>query len=238
MEPLVFDLCFVSSAVNDEINDNLPASLSAQGYKVLSLGNPDAADADQLKSMTSTLLDLLPNVRFGLLVTPTWRQDGFASYAVASAVALGVPVMTVAESGTDLGPHLFTADAGMAALDSVLLAAEPVAGDDVTPDEDRSERPHEEAARIVLGPRGAFYDHPYDNFARTGLIWSGVLFSKLKPGEIVEPEDVSLCMVGVKMAREAYRHKRDNLTDGHGYWMTHEMVVEERARRERNADRD
>jgi len=92
------------------------------------------------------------------------------------------------------------------------------------------------AARIVLGPRGAYYDHPFDNFARTAHIWTGVLYSKLRDGETVSPEDVAMCMVGVKVAREAFRHKRDNLTDAHGYLLTLEMVLEERDRRERDAD--
>jgi hypothetical protein len=35
-------------------------------------------------------------------------------------------------------------------------------------------------------------------------------------------------MAWVKIARETYMHKRDNLTDGAGYLGTIEMVIDER----------
>jgi hypothetical protein len=38
-------------------------------------------------------------------------------------------------------------------------------------------------------------------------------------------------MVGVKLAREAYSPKRDNLVDGAGYFGTVQMVMDERQRR-------
>jgi len=57
------------------------------------------------------------------------------------------------------------------------------------------------------------------------------LYSKLLPDVVLSAEDVALCMQGVKIAREAFRHKRDNLTDGHGYWMTLEMLLSEKQRR-------
>ncbi len=98
----------------------------------------------------------------------------------------------------------------------------------IAPDSDTTEMPHEEAARIVLGPRGEYYDTPLRNFDRTGLIWSGILLDKLVPGVTLTAEDVALCMVGVKIARESFRHKRDNIVDGHGYLITLEMVREER----------
>jgi hypothetical protein len=64
-----------------------------------------------------------------------------------------------------------------------------------------------------------------DNFERIAAIWSVVLGIK------VTPEQVGLCMVGVKLAREAHMPKRDNLVDGAGYFGTVQMVIEERARR-------
>lgn len=94
--------------------------------------------------------------------------------------------------------------------------------------------PHEEAAAMVLGPRGAYYDTPLRNLGRTGLIWTGILQTKMQPDAIITAEDVALCMIGVKLAREAFRHKKDNLTDSHGYLMTIEMIREERERNENN----
>lgn len=92
--------------------------------------------------------------------------------------------------------------------------------------------PHEEAAAMVLGARGAYYDTPLRNLGRTGLIWTGILQTKMQPDTIITAEDVALCMIGVKLAREAFRHKKDNLTDSHGYLMTVEMIREERLRNE------
>jgi hypothetical protein len=43
---------------------------------------------------------------------------------------------------------------------------------------------------------------------------------------------VALCMIGVKMSREAFRHKRDNIVDMHGYLLTLDDVVQERRRGE------
>lgn len=94
--------------------------------------------------------------------------------------------------------------------------------------------PHEEAAAMVLGARGAYYDTPLRNLGRTGLIWTGILQTKMIPDAIITAEDVALCMIGVKLAREAFRHKKDNLTDSHGYLMTVEMIREERERNGEN----
>lgn len=84
----------------------------------------------------------------------------------------------------------------------------------------------EEAKRIVHGDRGENYGHPFEDFSRTAMIWSAIL------GIDVEPEQVALCMVGVKISREVNRPKRDNIVDGAGYFETLDMVKNERARRE------
>ena len=81
------------------------------------------------------------------------------------------------------------------------------------------------AEGLVTGARQASYDHPLDNFGRTAQIWSVIL------GMEVTPEQVGLCMVGVKLAREAYVHKEDNLVDAAGYLYTTALVMEERENR-------
>ena len=78
-----------------------------------------------------------------------------------------------------------------------------------------------EADTLVNGPRQADYDHPARDFAKTATMWSAILGCKVKP------EDVGLCMIAVKLARESHRHKTDNLTDIAGYAQTVEMVHEE-----------
>lgn len=89
-----------------------------------------------------------------------------------------------------------------------------------------SENVLQEADRLVHGDRQAAYGHPLDDFSKTALIWQAIL------GIPVTPEQVALCMVGVKISRQCNRPKRDNLVDGCGYFATLEMVIDERARRE------
>lgn len=86
-------------------------------------------------------------------------------------------------------------------------------------------REYQEAEALVHGPRNADYGHPLDDFTKTALIWSAIL------GIEVTPEEVALCMVGVKLSREVNKPKRDNLVDAHGYLMTYRMVKDEKARR-------
>lgn len=81
------------------------------------------------------------------------------------------------------------------------------------------------AADLVTGPRGNDYGHPLDDFSRAALIWSAIL------GCEVTAEQVALCMVGVKIAREVHKPKPDTVVDGVGYFLTLAMVREERATR-------
>lgn len=84
----------------------------------------------------------------------------------------------------------------------------------------------EEADRLVSTDRQQDYGHPLDDFAKTAKIWSAIL------GVDVTPEQVGLCMVGVKISRECNRPKRDNRVDGAGYFKTVDMIHNERERRE------
>lgn len=88
------------------------------------------------------------------------------------------------------------------------------------------------AAELVTGDRQIDYDHPLDNFTRAGKIWEAIL------GVPVTAEQVALCMVGVKIARESNKAKLDNTIDGIGYFLTLAMVQQERAERDREIERD
>jgi hypothetical protein len=71
-----------------------------------------------------------------------------------------------------------------------------------------------DAIHVVNGPRQRDYAHPKVNFTRIAALWSPVL------GITVTPEQVALCMIQVKVAREINRHTRDNLVDLIGYTLT------------------
>jgi hypothetical protein len=82
-----------------------------------------------------------------------------------------------------------------------------------------------EAHRLINNDRNELYDHPLDNFNRIKKGWE-VIF-----GIEITEEQVGLAMTWVKIAREAYKHTRDNLVDGAGYLGTVDMVITERERR-------
>ncbi len=84
------------------------------------------------------------------------------------------------------------------------------------------------AAELVSGDRQDAYGHPLDNLTRASKIWSVIL------GCEVSAEQVALCMVGMKIAREVNQSKPDTVVDGIGYFLTLGMIQEERLRRENN----
>ena len=68
-----------------------------------------------------------------------------------------------------------------------------------------------EAERIVNGDRQADYSDPVENFKHISDIASIIL------GKELTPEDCCVVLMAVKLARESYKHKRDNLVDLAGY---------------------
>lgn len=78
----------------------------------------------------------------------------------------------------------------------------------------------DESRTLVNGDRSADYGPPAENMERTAAIWSGIL------GVPITPRLVALCLVGLKLAREGYKHTRDNLVDAHGYLLCAEECVE------------
>jgi len=85
--------------------------------------------------------------------------------------------------------------------------------------QDPPESPLFEAHRIVHAERGASYGPPKQDFARTGRMWGAILGIP-----DVSPRLVALCMIGLKVSREAYQHKRDSLVDVAGYVETLAMI--------------
>lgn len=72
-----------------------------------------------------------------------------------------------------------------------------------------------EANALVNGERQAAYGSPRPSYVAQAKVWSGLLADKLK--EDLTPEDVVLLLAGMKLTREAHKHKRDNVVDFHGY---------------------
>ena len=83
----------------------------------------------------------------------------------------------------------------------------------------------EYASRLVFNDRNEDYGHPLDNLDRASKIWSVILQTT------ITAEQVALCMVGIKMAREIGNPKLDNAVDGIGYWLTLAEIRQERVRR-------
>ena len=78
-----------------------------------------------------------------------------------------------------------------------------------------------DAVQAVTGPRQRDYAHPKINFQRIANLWSIVLDVD------ITPEQVALCMIQVKIAREMNRHTRDNIVDLIGYSLTLDACLED-----------
>ena len=78
-----------------------------------------------------------------------------------------------------------------------------------------------DAVQAVTGPRQRDYAHPKINFQRIANLWSIILDVD------ITPEQVALCMIQVKIAREMNRHTRDNIVDLIGYSLTLDACQED-----------
>lgn len=78
-----------------------------------------------------------------------------------------------------------------------------------------------EAEVLVNGARREDYGSVQEDFKRIAAIWSAIL------GCEVKPEQIPLCMIGVKISREVYKHKDDNMVDIIGYVLTLEKLLNE-----------
>lgn len=87
----------------------------------------------------------------------------------------------------------------------------------------------QEAQRLTHGPRQADYGHPLDDYTRTAALVSALLAHKLR--EPLTPAEMALAMVCVKLSRQVHAPKRDNCTDGAGYfWVSYECDEEKKRR--------
>lgn len=69
----------------------------------------------------------------------------------------------------------------------------------------------EQAAELTSGDRNQAYGDASVEFNKVATVWSALL------GTNITGPQVALCMAGLKLVREAYKHKEDNLVDACGY---------------------
>jgi len=74
------------------------------------------------------------------------------------------------------------------------------------------------AAQIVEGTRADDYGSPVESWENVAAVWSVIL------GRTVTAKEAVLCMMALKIVREASNHKLDNLIDSCGYARIAEMI--------------
>lgn len=79
----------------------------------------------------------------------------------------------------------------------------------------------QEAESIINGPRRDVYGPAEESFARIASVWSAILKRE------VTSHQVALCMIGLKLCREANCKNRDNLVDIAGYVALAGKIVEQ-----------
>lgn len=73
-----------------------------------------------------------------------------------------------------------------------------------------------EAAQLITGDRNTQYGPPGADFERTAGVWQSLGF-RGPSGRDIRPSDVSLLLIGLKLSRATWMHKKDNWTDIAGY---------------------
>jgi len=83
---------------------------------------------------------------------------------------------------------------------------------------------NQEAHELINGMRAESYGPATENFTRISLVWTGFLYTKLRPGLVIHPADVCNMMQGLKGCRLAYAiemnriaEARDSIVDSCGY---------------------
>ena len=82
----------------------------------------------------------------------------------------------------------------------------------------------DEAKAAVYGDRQADYGGVRENFSNIARLWSVIAKTD------ITPEQVGLMLVALKIARQMFRPKRDNLVDGAGYFAALEKMEKEYVR--------
>ncbi len=74
-----------------------------------------------------------------------------------------------------------------------------------------------EANALVNGDRQTAYGSPLESYEAQAKVWSGMIAHKLKAD--LSAGDVVLLLAAMKLRRQAFKPKRDNVVDTHGYML-------------------
>lgn len=83
-----------------------------------------------------------------------------------------------------------------------------------------------EADRLTSGDRMATYDHPLPNHVRIAALWDAYLEHRPDPDRPLTPDQVCHMMILVKISRDMFCPKSDNLVDIAGYARCVEKIRE------------
>jgi len=81
----------------------------------------------------------------------------------------------------------------------------------------------ERAVGLVLKDRNTDYGPPPEDFSKTAALWNAWLCRKLKVP--LEPKDVAMMMLLVKVSRLENAWKEDSLVDLIGYALTYQWCI-------------
>lgn len=82
----------------------------------------------------------------------------------------------------------------------------------------------QEAQRLVHGDRQSTYGHPHDDYLCTTQMFNVWMSKKYRTSFYMSPVDGAMFLEFVKISREGNAPKRDNRTDGAGYWECIDMI--------------
>ncbi len=199
---------YISGPMTGIDEHNFPA-FRAAGERFREAGWDDANPAENFGGRTDLPREVYLRSDVAMLaecdaiaLLPGWENSQGAQLEAVLAAELGLRFFD-ASSGMQMEepPRIhFSAEHGMA---SILDTAKSITG----------------------GTRQDDYGHPAGDFARTAQMWTAILGDKLIGNQRVVADDVPLCMIAVKLARQVHRHKRDNLVDIAGYARTAAMIA-------------
>lgn|SRR5574339_401273 len=86
----------------------------------------------------------------------------------------------------------------------------------------------QEADEIVSGERQGQYGNPVSNWNHIAEICTPLLKDVLKEGAKLTASHAVIFMIGVKMARQLHKHKRDSIVDACGYLKILNMIEEDK----------